>query len=154
MKILSSLSIVALLAIACTDQHAGKTNEGTTGNDSATAAKSPDSVSTPAPPLISAVYSGVLPCADCEGQEVILTLMSDSSYRKRTLYTGKKASGPGSNELTDTGKYVMRGDTLVLDIKNAPGQYVKEQEDLVQLDWNGKRITGKLADKYVLKKTH
>ncbi|WP_276480117.1 copper resistance protein NlpE [Paraflavitalea pollutisoli] len=154
MKILSSLSIVALLAVSCADENAGKTNEDAKGFDTAAKVQNPDSLATAAPPLISAVYSGVLPCADCEGQEVILTLMSDSSYRKRTLYAGKKASGPGSNEFTDTGKWVMQGDTLVLDIKNAPGRYVKEPESLIQLDQKGQRITGKLADKYVLKKTH
>lgn len=134
----------------------GKTNEEARGRD--TAAVSADSLSgampAPAPPLITASYSGLLPCADCEGQEVILNLLSDSSYLKRTLYMGRKSSGPGSNEVTDTGKFVMSGDTLILDSKNAPGKYVKQADDLVQLDREGKRITGKLADKYVLKRTH
>ena len=67
---------------------------------------------------------------------------------------GRKSAGPGSNEFTDTGKWVMKGDTLILDIKNAPGKYLKVSENLVQLDMKGKRIAGKLADKYVLKKTH
>lgn len=154
MKILSSLSIVALLAISCADENAGKTNEDAKGYDTAAKVQSPDSLATAAPPLIMSTYSGVLPCADCDGQEIILTLMSDSSYRKRTLYAGKKASGPGSNEFVDTGKWVMQGDTLVLDSKEAPGRYVKAQDDLIQLDKKGQRITGKLADKYVLKRTH
>lgn len=157
MRIISSLCIAVLLgSVACQDENAGKTNEDAKGRD--TAAVSADSLSkampTPAPPLVTASYSGVLPCADCESQEVILSLLSDSSYQKRTLYMGRKSSGPGSNELTDTGKYVMSGDTLILDSKDAPGKYVKQADNLVQLDKNGKRITGKLADKYVLKRTH
>jgi hypothetical protein len=157
MRIISSLCIAVLVGgVACQDSNAGKTNEEAKGRD--TAAISADSLSdampTPAPPLVTASYSGVLPCADCESQEVILSLLSDSSYQKRTLYMGRKSSGPGSNEFTDTGKYVMRGDTLILDIKDAPGKYVKQADNLVQLDKSGKRITGKLADKYVLKRTH
>jgi hypothetical protein len=157
MRIISSLCIAVIVGgIACQDSNVGKTNEDAKGRD--TAAISSDSISgsmpTPAPPLVTASYSGVLPCADCESQEVILSLLSDSSYQKRTLYMGRKSSGPGSNELTDTGKYVMRGDTLILDIKDAPGKYVRQADNLVQLDRMGKRITGKLADKYVLKRTH
>lgn len=155
MRIISSLCIAVVLVSACND-NAGKTNEDAKTFD--TAAINTDSLAnaspTPAPPLVMASYSGLLPCADCEGQEVILTLLSDSSYQKRTLYMGKKSTGPGSNEFTDTGKWVMRGDTLLLDIKDAPGKYLKQDEQLVQLDMKGKRITGKLADKYVLKKTH
>lgn len=153
MRIISSLGIAVLLLTACID-NAGKTNEDAKSHDTLARVQSSDSIGTAAPPLVAASYSGVLPCADCEGQEVILTLLSDSSFRKRTLYVGKKATGPGSNEFTDTGKYVMRGDTLILELKNAPGKYVKEQENLVQLDMQGKRITGKLANKYVLKRTH
>lgn len=155
MRIISSLCILVLLAVACND-NAGKTNEDAKGRD--TAASNVDSLAnaapTPAPPLVMASYTGLLPCADCEGQEVTLDLLSDSSYRKRNLYMGRKSTGPGSNEFTDTGKWVMRGDTLILDIKNAPGKYLKISENLVQLDMEGKRIAGKLADKYVLKKTH
>lgn len=153
MKKLSSLGIAALLVMACND-NAGKTNKEAQGFDSAAKVQNPDSIATPAPPLMMASYTGVLPCADCESQEVTLNLMSDSSYSRRTLYMGKKATGPGSNEFTDTGKWVMSGDTLILDIKNAPGKYVRVKEDLIQLDMEGKRITGKLADKYVLKRTH
>lgn len=155
MRAISSLCIVVGLLAAC-NENAGKTNEEAKGHD--TAAINSDSLAsvtpTPAPPLVMASYTGVLPCADCEAQEVILSLLSDSSYQKRTLYMGRKSSGPGSNEFTDTGKWVMKGDTLILDIKDAPGKYLKQDENLVQLDKEGKRITGKLADKYVLKKTH
>lgn len=147
---MSSLCVATLLVAAC-NEHTGETNQESKTIDSAAAKKS-ESAETAAPPLVMASYSGVLPCADCESQEVTLTLMSDSSYRKRTLYIRRNA-GAGL-DLTDTGKWVMKGDTLLLDIKNAPGQYIKSGSILVQLDMKGKRITGKLADKYVLNQTH
>ena len=146
------MCISALLVAAC-NEHTGETNQESKTIDSASLKKS-EAAETAAPPLVMASYSGALPCADCESQEVTLSLMSDSSYKKRSLYMGRKSTGAGSNELTDTGKWVMKGDTLLLDIKNAPGQYIKSDSGLVQLDMKGKRITGKLADKYVLKQTH
>lgn len=144
--------VVTLLVTAC-NEHAGETNQESKTIDSAALKKS-ESMPTAAPPLIMAGYSGLLPCADCESLEVTLNLLSDSSYLRRSLYMGRKSTGAGSNEITDTGKWVMKGDTLLLDSKNAPGQYIKSNAGLVQLDKNGKRITGKLADKYVLKQTH
>jgi len=146
------LCVAALLAAAC-NENTGKTNQESKTVDSASL-KGQDSAGTVAPPLVMASYSGVLPCADCEALEVTLTLNSDSSYRKRSLYMGRTSKGAGSNEFTDTGKWVMNGDTLLLDSKNAPGKYIKSDSGLVQLDMKGKRITGRLADKYVLKQTH
>lgn len=156
MRRISSLIIIVLSGmIACKD-NAGKTNEDAKGRDTAAVAVDSlaDAAPTAAPPLIMASYTGLLPCADCESQEVVLNLLSDSSYQRKTLYMGRKSTGPGSNELTDTGKWAMKGDTLILESKHAPGKYVKENENLVQLDRQGKRMTGKLADKYVLKQTH
>jgi uncharacterized lipoprotein NlpE involved in copper resistance len=151
-RIISSLCISTLLIAAC-NEHTGETNQESKTIDSSTAKKG-EETTTPAAPLLMASYAGMLPCADCESQAVTLMLMSDSSYKKTSLYMGRKSTGAGSNELTDTGKWVMKGDTLLLDIKNAPGQYIKSDSGLVQLDMKGKRITGKLADKYVLKQTH
>ena len=144
------MCMAALLVAAC-NEHTGETNQESKTIDSASLKKS-ESAETAAPPLIMASYSGALPCADCESQAVTLNLMSDSSYQKKTFYI-KRNAGPGLDR-TDTGKWVMKGDTLLLDVKNAPGQYIKSDSGLVQLDMKGKRITGKLADKYVLKQTH
>jgi hypothetical protein len=36
--------------------------------------------------------------------------------------------------------------------KNAPSMFIRTDSSLIQLDMKGKRITGKLADKYILKK--
>lgn len=149
MKIISSLSVIVLFMAAC-EENAGKTNEDAKNFDTLARVQNQDSLAKPAPPLNMASYAGTLPCADCEGLSVSLELTSDSSYRRKSIYMGRKT---GNSEITDTGKYVMKGDTLILDVKNAPGQYVKTDTGLVQLDIKGKRITGKQADKYVLKQT-
>jgi uncharacterized lipoprotein NlpE involved in copper resistance len=153
MKILSSLCVAVVLLAAC-NENAGTTNEDAKSFDTAAKVQNADSTITAAPPLVMAGYSGILPCADCEALEVTLSLFSDSSYQKKSLYMGRKSKGAGSNEFTDTGKWVMKGDTLLLDLRNAPGKYIKSDSGLVQLDMKGRRITGKLANKYVLKQTH
>ena len=38
------------------------------------------------------------------------------------------------------------------DIKNSPNQYFVGENTLIQLDMKGKKITGKLASKYILVK--
>ena len=36
-------------------------------------------------------YSGVLPCADCEGIQTTVTLNADGTYERTLLYIGKSA---------------------------------------------------------------
>ena len=98
-------------------------------------------------------YSGVIPCADCESIEVIINLFDDNSFEKRSLYIGRKSTGPGSNEVTVNGTWMMHVDTLHLsDIAAGPSRYIRTDSSIIQLDMEGKKITGGLADKYVLKR--
>jgi uncharacterized lipoprotein NlpE involved in copper resistance len=95
------------------------------------------------------LYMGTLPCADCEGIETWLTLSKDKSYLLKTKYIGK---GDASEQF---GKFSWNtaGSTITLaGIKNAPNQYLVGEGRLFQLDMDGKRITGNLAEKYELKK--
>lgn len=159
-KALSSFCIGTLVLLACNDSATNPRDEASSQPteetaSAATGGAAPGAQPTAAPPLVLASYSGTLPCADCEGIEVTLTLLSDSSFHKRNLYMGRKAEGPGSNEFNDTGKYVMKGDTMVLnDVKDAPNKYLKTDSGLVQLDLEGKRIRSKMANKYVLRKAY
>lgn len=99
-------------------------------------------------------YSGVLPCADCQGIETSIGLSSDGTFSKHLLYIGRKSKGAGTNEFSTTGKWMMNGmDTVHLtDVKSEPSMYIRTDSSLIQLDMSGKRITGKLAAKYELKK--
>lgn len=167
-KALSSFCIGAMVLLACNDSAtragdeaaAQQPQESTaaentgSGHTASPSGPSPDSVATAAAPLVRASYSGTLPCADCEGIEVSLTLLSDSSFHKKNIYLGRKTGKSGSNEFVDTGKYVMKGDTMVLDLKDGPNQYIKTDSGLVQLDTEGKRIRSKMASKYVLRKSY
>ncbi len=96
-------------------------------------------------------YSGVVPCANCEGIETELTLSGDMSYLLTTRYLGRNPSK------TDTakGKFSLQENKLKLDgIKGneRSSLYKVEANQVRQLDMEGKEITGELAKRYVLSK--
>lgn len=99
-------------------------------------------------------YAGELPCADCEAIETELSLTTDRKYTLHTIYRGRKAKGPGSNEFSEDGEWMLHGtDTIHLQgRKDRPSMYIRTDSSLVQLDMKGQRITGKLANRYELKK--
>jgi len=99
---------------------------------------------------VDGLYKGTLPCADCEGIETQIELGKDKSFVKRTIYLGKDGK-----VFEEKGSYTWNseGNTITLTgIKSGPGQYFVGENKLIQLDMDGNRITGKLADKYVLRK--
>jgi len=99
---------------------------------------------------VDGLYKGMLPCADCEGIEIEIILGEDHSFVKRTIYLGT-----GGKVFEEKGFYNWnsKGNTITLSgIKSGPDQYFVGENKLIQLDVDGNVITGKLADKYVLRK--
>ncbi|MGL2964467.1 copper resistance protein NlpE N-terminal domain-containing protein [Flavobacterium sp. RSB2_4_14] len=96
-------------------------------------------------------YKGTTPCADCEGIATEITLNTDLTFSLKTKYLGK---GDGK-VFEEKGTFVWdkSGSTITLtDLKGKPNQYKVGENRLIQLDMNGKIITGALAEKYVLTK--
>lgn len=98
-------------------------------------------------------YSGVLPCADCEGIETELQLNSDQTYRLTSRYL------KGNNQLADTlnGKFVWleNGNVVRLERKTKdirPDLFKIEENQVKQLNVDGQEVTGALANFYILKK--
>lgn len=93
-------------------------------------------------------YQGVLPTADGEGMDVTIVL-GDSTYTKTVSYVGKTAA-----PIVEEGIYVWGtdGNTISLQGVTAPNQYFVSENVLIQLDTEGKRIEGNLADQYKLGK--
>ena len=152
MKTVLSLLLVMLLLTAC-------------GNNASTESSATDSALAKTDAVVPKVdtvavqvsidsYSGILPCADCKGIETSIALSSDGMFSKHLLYIGRKSKGAGTNEFSTTGKWMLHDmDTVYLtDVKNEPAMYIRTDSSLIQLDMSGKRITGKLAAKYELKK--
>jgi uncharacterized lipoprotein NlpE involved in copper resistance len=96
-------------------------------------------------------YKGVTPCADCEGIETELVLNQDFSYVIKTKYRGK---GNGK-VVEENGNFVWdkKGRSISLQrSEGGPSQYKVGENRLIQLDMEGKQITGDLAEKYILTK--
>lgn len=50
-----------------------------------------------------ATFAGTLPCADCAGQQIVLTLFADQTFRMRTRYLGVHAGN--TQEVRDLGRW-------------------------------------------------
>jgi len=95
------------------------------------------------------VYTGTIPSASGSGIDVRLKLNQNQSFELSYKYLGKSNKPfiwTGSFKWDDT------GNIITLDIADVPPYYKVAENKLIQLDMNGKPISGELADNYVLKK--
>jgi len=95
-------------------------------------------------------YSGILPCADCEGIEQVITLNQNQTYTLKREYKGKADAIK-----TDSGsfKWNKSGSIITLNGLNpssSSSMYQVGENRLTQLDLKGEKITGELAVKYQL----
>jgi uncharacterized lipoprotein NlpE involved in copper resistance len=111
-------------------------------------------------------YSGILPCADCEGIETELILGNNDIYVRKYSYIGGKCSRIGhqmglqtkfdnSSPFEETGEYLwdsINSTITLVGVIDSPNMYFFDAGELKQLDMDGREITGKYANKYILKK--
>lgn len=98
-------------------------------------------------------YSGVMPCADCEGIETELQLNKDQTYRLISHY--KKGADGISDTLSGKFTWQKNGNTIRLERKTKdirPDIFKIEENQVKQLDQDGKEVTGALANFYILTK--
>jgi copper homeostasis protein (lipoprotein) len=92
------------------------------------------------------IYQGILPCADCEGIKTQIVLNKDLSYVLETQYLGKDEK---IFQAKGTFKWNEEGSKITLD--NTEKQIYQVGENrLFHLDKDGNRITGEIANNYVL----
>ncbi len=98
---------------------------------------------------VAGTYTGVLPCASCEGIETTVSL-TDSTYNLTMVYLGEDAP----NTFKDSGSYSWNedGNTITLNNEEEPSQYFVGENVLIRLNENGERVTGELAEFYRLEK--
>ncbi|MGZ8556796.1 MAG: copper resistance protein NlpE N-terminal domain-containing protein [Chitinophagaceae bacterium] len=92
------------------------------------------------------IYSGYVPCADCEGIITFLLLKPDMTYSMEETYYKKDEKVNLSNGVwkMNNGKLnLYAGDEVKV-------SFLTEGEKLMQLDHEGNRISGNLGDKFVL----
>lgn len=97
-------------------------------------------------------YEGMLPCASCEGIEIRLTLYPQRQYHMETVYTGRS-----EEVIVNEGQFSWNeaGNTITLEgieSEERAAQFFVAENRLMQLDSDGERITGDLADAYTLEK--
>jgi uncharacterized lipoprotein NlpE involved in copper resistance len=144
-KILGVLSM-ALIMGSCGDSGEQENNASVVPAPDTSAAQSPVEYKK----VITAAYSGVIPCADCDGVETNLTLFADTTFELRTTYIGKNPKDTAGLNSAINGRFMMHSDTVHLE--GAESRYLKTDAALFQLDKTGKIMTGKKAEKYELKK--
>jgi len=93
-------------------------------------------------------YEATLPCADCPGIKSIITLNSDNSFSISNEYLERNSVVKDSGKFMwhDTGS-VVHLSSIETNVKLKVGE-----NKLIQLDSDGKEITGSLADMYVYTK--
>lgn len=94
-------------------------------------------------------YRGVMPCADCAGIEISITLEEDRSYQIERLYRDEN-----NISFIEEGQFrwLPEGSRIVLLDSPLPNEYLVQENRLVQLNRDGNRIVGELADRYILEK--
>ena len=96
-------------------------------------------------------YTGILPCADCEGMETTIKLDYESEFTIQSTPVGRSAVKPKNQK----GLYSVQthGAILTLLEVDPPNRFQIGDNILYPLDPEGNRITGDQAGKYFLKKS-
>ncbi len=98
------------------------------------------------------VYSGVLPCASCPGIQTVINLNGDLTYRLEATYIDQEGA-----PMVKTGKFEWneQGHSITLlgyEQGEGANRFLVGENHLVQLDLEGNKVSGSLADQYVLNK--
>lgn len=94
-------------------------------------------------------YKGLIPCADCMGIEVVLTLNEDKSFVESNTYLTDKEGNP---HYKDEGTYEWKGDTLLLNRKEGVTKRFRTDTALMAFDMEGKLMNDEFGLKYNLRK--
>ncbi|HTN20363.1 MAG TPA: copper resistance protein NlpE N-terminal domain-containing protein [Pelobium sp.] len=98
------------------------------------------------------VYTGVTPCADCAGIQTILRIDTNNNYQLETSYLGKTTK-PFVQK--GTFSWDKSGGRIKLDNSgeaSSPHYYLVGENQLIQLNSDGKPVMSELASKYILQK--
>jgi copper homeostasis protein (lipoprotein) len=91
-------------------------------------------------------YSGLIPCADCEAQRLVLTLFSDSTFRMRRTYLG--VSNGQDKNFYDIGRWVVEDSANLLKLHgNSESMLqfrIQASDRLRMLDTKGNEIQSNL----------
>ncbi len=97
------------------------------------------------------IYRGVLPCADCPGIKYTVFINRNGTFRSVMDYLERdtKVESAGNYTWDKAGRII----TLKAD-KESPVKFFVGENSLTQLDADGERITGDLANNFILTKAN
>jgi heat shock protein HslJ len=104
------------------------------GSDGAGSARPPDGHNSRNALDWAGTYSGVMPCADCPGIEMRLTLQYDGSYTLSTRYQDRQ---PTPQTVTGRFSWNAEGNTIKLDAAGRGQQFRVGEGRLLQLNQDG-----------------
>jgi hypothetical protein len=101
----------------------------------------------------SGVYQGFTPCDDCKGVKTSLALnQQNNTYILITQYVGKS-----EREIVEKGKFTLNNENKTIELtprnNSQTRHYFIGENTLTQLDNDGNRIKGELADRYILRRS-
>lgn len=93
-------------------------------------------------------YEGMIPCADCPGIKVELSLDNKDNYTKKMTYIDREPD----NTFITSGRFTWNDKEKIIRLGgNDDGEIYKAKgESLLMLDRQGNEITGSNADRYIL----
>ncbi|MCH7314362.1 copper resistance protein NlpE [Acinetobacter sp. ANC 3882] len=152
-KSLIAISLASIFLVACNKAETPKTDEQTPPATSTEATSEVvDGAHTAENSLDwNGTYTGVVPCADCEGIKTELELNQDKTFELKETYLGK---GDGKAFESKGSFNFDSQNTSIIELDKAGDgrKYFVAEGYLKALDTEGKEITGELAEKYELKK--
>lgn len=98
---------------------------------------------------LPALYTGILPCADCPGVDYSL-ILEEGRFVEISQYMERS-----TKRFEETGIWTLNGDTLIIsqnDSSNFRKQFLFDEKKLILLHSQGQQIAGDLANKYVLER--
>jgi heat shock protein HslJ len=98
------------------------------------------------PLTMPAAYSGIIPCADCEGIRMDLALQSDNTFLLRQTYLG--VEGGQNRTFEESGHWNISSDSQTLTLESDASEprhfAIKGERTLRMLDREGKEIQSQL----------
>lgn len=94
------------------------------------------------------IYVADLPCADCPGIRSVLVLQNDHTYEMRWVYQER-----GDSVFVERGTFEWKNNGSTIQLSEGSKQAFQVGENqLFQLDGDGKRIEGELASHFIFHK--
>lgn len=96
----------------------------------------------------SGTYESTIPCADCPGIKSVVTLNEDNTFEIDYTYLERNVNAKFSGTIL----WSDDGNSITLETNEFKTHYKVGENQIIQLDTNGVKITGTHQDMYIFSK--